>query len=148
MITNHSSENWSLLAPGHKLLMMSHCKTTKGYSKTTISLTLKEKSIQSEIFKSLMMNSDSKIWLLSRNQWQKWKNVSTEKFGESIFGGFYEFFEKFLDKRNLILCLVYVRGNDKRLKAEFETLKKVKENLLEGKHIRFLEWEEKETEYN
>ena len=43
---------------------------------------------------------------------------------------------------------VYVRGNDKRLKAEFETLKKVKDNLLEGKHIRFLEWDEKETGYN
>ena len=63
----------------YKLLMMSHCKTTKGYSKTTISLMLKEKSIQSEIFKSLMMNLDSKIWLLSKNQWQKWKNVSTPK---------------------------------------------------------------------
>ena len=42
---------------------------------------------------------------------------------------------------------VYVRGNDKRLKVEFETLKKVKDNLLEGKHIRFLEWDEKETGY-
>ena len=98
--TNHSSENWSLLPPGHKLLMMSHCKTTKGYSKTTISLTLREKSIQSEIFKSLMMNLDSKILRLSRNQCKKWKNVSSENFGESTFGGFFEFFEKFLDNNS------------------------------------------------
>ena len=98
--TNQSSEYWSLLPPGHKLLMMSHCKTTKGYSKTTISLTSKEKSIQSEIFKSLMMNLDSKILLLSRNQCKKWKNVSTEKFGESTFGGFFEFFQKFLDNKS------------------------------------------------
>merc|ERR1711990_290812 len=41
---------------------------------------------------------------------------------------------------------LYVRGNDKRLKAEFETLKKIKDNLLEGKHIRFLEWDEREMD--
>ena len=69
-----------------------------------------------------------------------------EKFGESIFGGFLNFSRKLQITR--IVFSVYVRGNDKRLKAEFETLKKVKDNLLEGKHIRFLEWDEKETGYN
>ena len=39
---------------------------------------------------------------------------------------------------------MYVRGNDKRLKVEYDTLQKVKNNLLEGKHVRFLEWDEKE----
>merc|ERR1711955_30976 len=35
---------------------------------------------------------------------------------------------------------LYVRGNNKTLKAEYECLQKVKANLDEGKHIRFLDW--------
>merc|ERR1711970_1338654 len=41
---------------------------------------------------------------------------------------------------------LYVRGGDKRLKIEYETLQKVKTNLNEGKHVRFLDWDEKEMD--
>lgn len=44
------------------------------------------------------------------------------------------------------LFLVYVRGNDKKLKEEFEVLTKVKNALEEGKHVRFLEWNEREVD--
>jgi obg-like ATPase 1 len=40
---------------------------------------------------------------------------------------------------------LYVRGNDKKLKEEFEVLTKVKNALEEGKHVRFLEWNEREV---
>jgi len=40
---------------------------------------------------------------------------------------------------------LYVRGNDKKLKEEFEVLTKVKNALDEGKHVRFLEWNEREV---
>ena len=48
--------------------------------------------------------------------------------------------------RFLKLFLVYVRGNDKKLKEEFEVLTKVKNALEEGKHVRFLEWNEREVD--
>jgi len=41
---------------------------------------------------------------------------------------------------------LYVRGNDKKLKEEFEVLTKVKNALVEGKHVRFLEWNEREVD--
>jgi len=41
---------------------------------------------------------------------------------------------------------LYVRGNDKKLKEEFEVLTKVKNALEEGKHVRFLEWNEREVD--
>ena len=41
---------------------------------------------------------------------------------------------------------MYVRGNNKTLKAEYECLVKVKENLTNGNHIRFLEWNEIEMD--
>jgi len=41
---------------------------------------------------------------------------------------------------------LYVRGNNKTLKAEYECLVKVKENLTNGNHIRFLEWNEIEMD--
>lgn len=41
---------------------------------------------------------------------------------------------------------LYVRGNNKTLKVEYETLEKVKKSLDEGKHIRFLEWNENEMD--
>jgi len=40
---------------------------------------------------------------------------------------------------------LYVRGNDKKLKEEFEVLTKVKNALEEGKHVRFLDWNEREV---
>merc|ERR1712170_296279 len=39
---------------------------------------------------------------------------------------------------------LYIRGNDKKFKDEYDTLKKVKAALDEGKHVRFLEWSDKE----
>lgn len=41
---------------------------------------------------------------------------------------------------------LYVRGNNKTLKTEYETLEKVKKNLDAGNHIRFLEWNDNEME--
>jgi len=41
---------------------------------------------------------------------------------------------------------LYVRGNNKTLKAEYECLKKVHENLTAGKHIRFMEWNDNEMD--
>merc|ERR1712110_865811 len=41
---------------------------------------------------------------------------------------------------------LYVRGNDKKYKDEFDTLVKVREGLEAGKHVRFLEWSEKEID--
>ena len=52
----------------------------------------------------------------------------------------------FISTLRQTLFSVYVRGNNKTLKAEFETLEKVKKNLDEGKHIRFLEWNDNEMD--
>jgi len=41
---------------------------------------------------------------------------------------------------------LYVRGNNKTLKAEYECLKKVHDNLEAGKHIRFMEWNDNEMD--
>ena len=41
---------------------------------------------------------------------------------------------------------MYIRGNNKTLKAEYECLEKVQKNLKDGKHIRFLDWNDNEVE--
>lgn len=41
---------------------------------------------------------------------------------------------------------LYVRGNDKKFKDEYDTLLKVRDALNEGKHVRFMEWSEKEID--
>ena len=41
---------------------------------------------------------------------------------------------------------MYIRGNNKTLKAEYECLEKVQKNLQDGKHIRFLDWNDNEIE--
>merc|ERR1712212_532881 len=51
-----------------------------------------------------------------------------------------------IDKPMQEMEKLYVRGNNKTLKAEYECLQKVQTNLNEGKHIRFLEWNDTEMD--
>jgi len=51
-----------------------------------------------------------------------------------------------VDKRLPELEKLYIRGNNKNLKNEFETLTKAKAQLEEGKAIRFGDWNEAEIE--